>query len=105
MPRDHYLPASVIGRFSADRTSSARERMVFVVRKGRKAAFLVKAAKIGFVHDLYEMAYPPFVGSDVRTVDQALNGYEPGLPFALDQLCQAAPMEATTWLRTLVPYI
>jgi hypothetical protein len=110
MPRDHYIPASVIGRFSSNEKASARERSVFVLRKDRKKAFAVKAENIGFVNDLYRVTVSPvWDGSqtnvDETSVDPALHGYEPALPQALDQLEQAAPVDLAIWLRTLVPYI
>jgi Protein of unknown function (DUF4238) len=105
MPRDHYLPASVIGRFSVDSTASARERVVFVLRKGRYIAFQAKAAKIGYVNDLYRVSRSPSWGGAQTTVDPNLNGYEPDLPRALDQLEQSAKIDIVTWLRVLVPYV
>ncbi|SRR6266536_1275469 len=109
MPKDHYLPASVIGRFSADNAASARERMVFVLRKGNTAAFPTKAENIGYVNDLYRVSRAP-VWSGGQTgaqtsIDPYLHGYEPALPWALDQLEHAAPVDIATWLRTLVPYV
>ncbi len=106
MPRDHYVPASVIGRFSAESAAVSRDRRVFVVRKGRKAAFAVKAEGIGFTNDLYGMSHPPVWGGDKEAnLDQLINGYEPALPYALDLLCRASAVDAETWLRTLVPYV
>ena len=108
MAKDHYLPASVIGRFSNDTIGRARERIVFVARKGRRAASPARAETIGYVNNLYRAETARLFGDSSRdedTVDPALNGYEPDLPLALDLLEGAMPLPMETWLRTLVPYV
>ena len=105
MPKDHYLPASLIGRFSTDNTASARQRSVYVLRKGRRSAFQAKAENIGYVNDLYRVPRSPIWDGTPTSVDPELHGYESALPSALDLLEQAAPIDLATWLRTLVPYV
>jgi hypothetical protein len=108
VPKDHYLPASVIGRFSNDTRSRARERVVFVARKGRSTASPARAETVGYVNNLYRADTAALFGDnfhDEDAVDPALNGYEPNLPLALDLLEAAQPLPMETWLRTLVPYV
>lgn len=104
MARDHFIPASVIGRFSADGAASARERNVYVLRRGITTAFRTRAANIGYVNSLYDLTGHPPTGLEA-TIDFSINGYEPGLPAALDSLDSGIPMDISTWLRILVPYV
>jgi hypothetical protein len=105
MARDHYLPASVIGRFSTENVTSARQRRVYVLRKGHKIPFQTKAENIGYVNDLYRVSKLTVWDSTGTSVDPLLHGYEPTLPAALDLLEQAASIDLVAWLRTLVPYV
>jgi len=105
MAKDHYIPASVIGRFSPDARGPARERVVFALYIGQSTAVRTRAKNIGYENDLYRVPVAPFIGSVATTVDTALHGYESELPRALGLLEQAAPIDIRTWLRTLVPYV
>jgi hypothetical protein len=105
MAKDHFLPASVIGRFSPDNETSARQRSVYVLRKGRKTPFHIKAENVGYVNDLYRVSKLLLWDTTGTSIDPFLHGYEPALPAALDDLEQAAPMGLGVWLRTLVPYV
>lgn len=106
MARDHYIPACVIGRFSADRNRSARERIVLALYKGRREPFPVRARNVGYVNELYDVSAMGFLDGQVLTsVDPHLHGYETALPRALDLLENAALVDTNTWLRTLVPYV
>lgn len=105
MAKDHYLPASLIGRFSIDDAPSARERKVAVLRKGQRSAFSVKAEKVGFVNGLYDLREIEFWGDPIASVDPIITGYEPGLPHALDEIELGRPVTAEVWLRVLVPFV
>jgi tetratricopeptide (TPR) repeat protein len=105
MPRDHYLPASVIGRFATDNAGPARERLVFVLRRGQKTAYQMRAKNIGYAKDLYSVSPELALDGTSTSVDPKLHGYEPALPQALDLLDRSAEIDITTWLRTLVPYV
>lgn len=104
MPRDHFLPASLIGRFSSENAGPARKRKVYVLHRGRRVPSLTRAENIGFVNDLYQVSVS-FWGDTSASVDPALHGYEPELPPALNQLEQVAPIDLSVWLGTLVPYV
>lgn len=85
--RDHYLPASVSGRFSVDPATSARERVIFVGRRGRNNAFQTKAGNFGYTNDLYQVSHPIVSGNiDTDTVDGAVSGYGSTLPAMLRRL-------------------
>jgi Protein of unknown function (DUF4238) len=107
MARDHYVPALVLGRFSADLGGRARERRLIVGRRGK--VFRAKAEDIGLVKGLYDvestgMGFPPGV-EDPGSVDEMISGYEPELPAALDLLDGGARVPLRPWLRVLVPFI
>ncbi|HEX3826751.1 MAG TPA: hypothetical protein VHV82_05695 [Sporichthyaceae bacterium] len=107
MARDHYVPASVLGRFSTETASSARKRKLAVGRQGK--VFAAKAEDFGFVNGLYDVTstglwLPPGV-EDPKSVDPMINGYEPGLPEALDLLENQATVPLQPWLRVLVPFV
>ena len=107
MARDHYVPASVLGRFSEESVSRARERRLVVGRRGK--VFLAKAEDIGFTKGLYDVSstgvwLPPGV-EDPGSVDGMITGYEPELPAALDLLDDGARLQLRPWLRVLVPFV
>lgn len=107
MARDHYVPASVLGRFSADTGNRTRERRLVVGRRGK--VFLAKAEDIGFVNGLYDVRstgvwFPPGV-DDPGSVDGMITGYEPELPAVLDLLEAGERVRVRAWLRVLVPFV
>jgi len=106
MARDHYIPASVLGRFSAGLGSRVRERGLVVGRKGK--VFEAKAEDIGLVNRLYDVSsaravLPPGT-EDPGSVDGMMTGYEPDLPAALDLLDGGSQVPLQPWLRILVPF-
>jgi hypothetical protein len=105
--RDHYVPALVLGRFSRDTVSRLRERRLFVCREGK--VFQAKAGTIGLVNRLYDVTSTglilPAGVMDPRSVDPIINGYEPELPAALNQLDDGAQIPLQPWLRVLVPFV
>jgi hypothetical protein len=107
MARDHYIPASVLGRFSADLGGRARERTLVVGRDGK--VFEAKARDIGLVNRLYDVNSPrvtlPSGTEDPGSIDGMITGYEPDLPAALDLLDSGSPVPLRPWLRVLVPFV
>lgn len=99
MAKDHYLPAALIGRFSNETTSPARDRRIYVARADK--VFAAKAESVGYVKDLYTL--DP-TGPPAPDVDRIVSGYEPNLPTALDLLERSSPVPLKVWLRTLVPW-
>lgn len=104
MSKDHYLPASLIGRFSASEATPARKRRVIVAPVGRDGVFPQLAEDIGFISSLYTTAVP-VTSSESTSVDQAMNGYEPRLPHTLDAVCNGQTITLEEWLRVLVPFV
>jgi hypothetical protein len=104
--RDHYLPASWIGRFSTDPSVAARDRVIFAGRKGSSKVFQTKAEKVGYTNNLYRVSDPVTAGNiDPNTVDTAVSGYESALPVMLDCLDRGELVALQPWLRTLVPFV
>lgn len=107
MARDHYIPASVLGRFSTETGSTARERQLWAGRSGK--VYRTKARDFGVVNKLYDVnstgIWLPAGTEDPGSVDAMINGYEQDLPTALDLLDDAATVPLRTWLRVLVPFV
>src|ERR1700716_3072013 len=91
MARDHFIPASVLGRFSAADTLPTRERALVVGRRGK--VFPARAEQFGYVNGLYDVessgVWLPPGKDDPGSVDEFINGYEPALPPVLDRLAAA----------------
>jgi hypothetical protein len=110
MARDHYVPASVLGRFSAEPVSRVRDRRLVVGRSGK--VFLAKPESIGFVNKLYDVSstglWLASGAEDPGSVDRMISGYESQLPDVLDLLDlldRTARVPLRAWLRVLVPFI
>jgi len=104
VPKHHYVPAALIGRFSTETTLPARRRRIFVARRDK--VFAARAEDVGYVRDLYAMDQPGlWAGLDTTSTDRAMSGYEGSLPAALDLLEQSTPVPLAVWLRTLVPWV
>jgi len=104
MSKDHYLPASLIARFSASESAPARKRRVIVAPIGRDGIFPQLAEDIGFISSLYTTAAPVTLPESL-SVDQAMNGYEPRLPHTLNAVCNGQSITLEEWLRVLVPFV
>lgn len=94
-PRQHYLPARFLARFSVDPNPDPRRRTLFVGQRPPGRTFQTVAERAGFVRGLYD-----------DQLDEIWQGYEGPLPGALDQLSDGDTREidAETWLRVLVPF-
>ncbi|MGO4535158.1 hypothetical protein [Leifsonia sp. 2MCAF36] len=99
MPKDHFIPAAVLGEFSADSSGRLRQRRVAVQRR-EGDAFMTRAENVGYVPNLYGAS-----GSVDRWVDETWTDIEQNLPAAIRQLELGGPLPANVWLRTLVPYV
>lgn len=103
-PKQHFLPAAFIGRFSTETSGPRRQRRVWVRRRGEPEAFRVRAQDVGYEMDLYTLLD---VDSDPALVDQTWSRVESQLPKALDELLASdlGYLDAHTWLETLVPFV
>lgn len=99
MPRDHFIPAAVLGEFSADKKGHLRERRIAVQRASGEA-FMTKAENVGWTADLYGAANSPD-----RWVDDTWSVIERKLPSSIRELEGGGPITAETWLRVLVPHV
>jgi len=104
MAKHHYLPAALIGGFSADSSRPLRERVVWVRRRGVSRAFHNSAENLGYVRDLYTLIEDH--GQPPDMIDRAWRVYEPGLPDGIAALIDshARPLRADVWTRVLVPF-
>jgi hypothetical protein len=104
MPRDHYLPAAFLGRFTGDSNPNFRKRKLWVLRRGQAAPFNTAAENVGGINDLYTLQDSPY-GPDF--VDKVWQPYERRLVAALDELANPYPssVDGETWLRVLVPFV
>ena len=85
-PRQHWLPAAVIGSGFGDRGSGpGREAVVGVRRKRSAGVELVKASTVCYERGLYTLAAPP-VGVDANVVDRVLGTIEPVIPAVITSL-------------------
>lgn len=103
MAKDHYIPASLIGRFSDDQSEKSRERMVYVRRKNTKK-HPAKARNIGFRNNLYDVSREIYSLSEGRAVDNAWRDYEDGLTLALEALTYKK-LTARQWVSIVVPFV
>lgn len=97
MARDHFIPASLIGRFSDDTDRRARDRRVYVQRRDANGPRLHAADQVAAVNNLYNRP-----GLDV---DSHWKSYESELPAALDALHNWEPLPLLTWLTPLVTHV
>lgn len=98
MSKQHYLPASFVGRFSLGRERRLRDRSVWVQRFGREP-YRASASYVAHARSLYENE------TDDGSIDQSW-AYEPRLPGALDALADPSrPLDGRVWAQVLVPFI
>lgn len=103
-PKQHFLPAAFIGRFSEAQTGASRKRQVWVVRRGEQRPHKSAARRVGFALDLYTLIDPSEL--DATLIDQMWSTVEATLPEALDDLVAGrdGKMAARPWAQTLVPF-
>lgn len=104
----HYIPASFLGRFSHDSGRRMRERLVWALQQAQPSAQLLAAERLGAENNLYKLFGQQTFGGTLNVVDDVWAGYERRLIRALDELSNPRGMtsiNATTWLRTLVPFV
>lgn len=100
MPRDHFIPAALLGQFSAETTGPLRARRV-AVQRSNGAPSMTRAENVGFVNDLYAMSS----GDSPSSVDSTWNIVEQEMPAATRLLESGVAVPAKVWLQTLVPYV
>lgn len=103
MAKDHFIPASLLARFSPETAGPARERTIWALRPGG-LPHQVRAASVGYTNGLYDVDDEMFPTHGARAVDNVWSSYEPELPRVLDRLV-AGSLTAVDWIDTLVPFV
>jgi tetratricopeptide (TPR) repeat protein len=99
----HYLPASYLGRFSADTKKVARSRPLWVRSLTAPRSHIAAASKVGGAVGLYDVDGDS-LGPE-KTLDTAW-GYESYVPRALDALERRDhPPDARDWLLGAVVFV
>ena len=101
--KDHYLPASYVGRFAAVKEGSARKRLVSVADDRASGPFTQTAENVAFRTGLYDIE-PLSEEDDWLGGSLDSWGYEAGLPAALDALA-VGDLDAERWARHVVPFV
>src|SRR6266566_6584470 len=103
--KQHYLPASFIGRFSNEKKGSLRERTVWMLEKGTSRFVEKKAEDIGYLVNFYLHNGTQTIPNS--KVDDIWGEYEKKLDSALTALSdfRQNSIDANTWLRVLVPFV
>ena len=106
-PKQHWIPAVVLGGFSADiDRRKPRERRLHVLERSQQAPHVVTAKNLAYVRGLYDFASDAVPDLDVDLLDDTFNDYERKLPDAFSQIADSTgliPFEP--WIRTLMPYV
>lgn len=104
MAKDHYIPASLIGRFSDDESPGPlREKKVLTLRRnGHRAE--ARAESIGYSNNLYNVDESMFPTHGTHAVDKMWSTYESDLPRVLDRMVEGK-LTAKEWINTLVPFV
>jgi hypothetical protein len=99
----HAVPASLIGRFSTDSKSRARERRVWVKDNRSDDPFPRRADNLTTGKNQYGVA-DGSNGID-KSIDSLWQIYEPQLPELLDLIGQSEPIDGLRWAQVLVPFV
>jgi hypothetical protein len=99
----HAVPASLIGRFSTDSKSRARERRVWVKDNRSDDPFPRRADNLTTGKNQYGVA-DGSNGID-KSIDSLWQIYEPQLPEVLDLIGQSEPIDGLRWAQVLVPFV
>jgi hypothetical protein len=104
-PKDHYVAAGLIGRFSARPETKQRTSPIWVLRRGRTDAFQQTAERVAYRTALYTLE-ELWIGDNVRMVDQIWQRLEGQLPAALSALEGTDGLvDARLWAEAMVPFI
>ena len=101
MPLHHYLPATYLATFSAERTRPRRNRTLIVGDKKTGKCFKSSAGKVGAINNLYTLVD---AADDPEMVDRIWADYERGLNNAIQRLVDRN-LDGRTWARVLVPFV
>ena len=105
MAKDHFIPATLIGRFSDDKSQPSRNREIWVACRNGKSPRRSTAQAEGYKANLYNVDREIFSSTNGKAVDNLWSSYEPGLSEALDDLLSHESLRADTWINILVPFV
>lgn len=102
----HYLPASYLGAFAFGSANRARERALWVARRGKSTPYLQKVANVAAQHDIYTLRQPGPGSREPLFVDRVWTHVERTIASAIEHLVSAPADEiaAAIWVRTLTHF-
>lgn len=104
-PRQHYIPAALLGRFSTTAHGRARKRRIWSLQRGAGQPRECKAEEVAWARDLYTVVTDDS-SEDPDTIDDIWTPVERRLPSALDVLERSSgPVDALLWGEVLVPFV
>jgi hypothetical protein len=105
-PKDHYVAASLLGRFSSRPRARQRENPLYVLRRKHAEAFQQTAEGVASQAGLYTLDDAWLENSSPRLVDETWQRLEARLSRALDELERTnGMMDARLWAEVMVPFI
>jgi hypothetical protein len=107
-PKQHWIPAVVLGGFSSDQDRpKPRDRRLFVRHRHETEPRVARAKNLAYVRGLYDWdADGPFSGVDIDMLDDTFNPYERKLPDAFREVATSTSwIHFEPWVRALVPYV
>jgi len=96
MPRQHFLPAALVGRFSAATSYPVRERPVWVCRRDSAEPYVQKADNVAALEDFYTVEVSPFVGDERGARPFAIDEMWSHIEQSLNEIVDAADAAVTT---------
>jgi len=107
-PKEHWIPALVLGGFSSDvDRAKPRDRRLCFRHRHETAPRVTGAKNLAYSRGLYDWdTAEPFAGVDIDMLDDTFNPYERKLPAAFREV-QASRnfIHFEPWMRALVPYV
>lgn len=109
-PKQHWIPAVVLGGFSSDLDRpKPRDRRLYVRHRHEKEPRVTSAKNLAYVRGLYDWdADGPFVDIDIDMLDDTFNPYERKLSDAFREVAASTStglIRFEPWIRALVPYV
>lgn len=104
MAKDHFIPASLIGRFSDETSGRLRDRKVWIASRFVESPRQSAAGGVGYENRSYDVDQGLFYGTNGKAVDNFWSKYEPQLPRVLDSLIKRE-LGASDWINVLVPFV
>jgi Protein of unknown function (DUF4238) len=108
--RQHTLPASYIGGFAEDWRPHARERVLWVGRRGSRGIYLQKAENLSYTKDIYTLTRRIWASRQPWNryeLDAIWAHVERRLSVSVDRLIQSSTdfFDAKPWLTVLVEFV